>query len=238
MSEDKPKPAPTSNSSKPAGATPYRPGAAKFTSHRADITSLAPPQEPEPEIERGIDLTGRAKIIFAAGRGKTGKTHPAPLAHRNLHPEWRARRSSPTSTRATPPSPPISPMSHGLTRTTPPGLRRLAAGADRIFASPSGNLPLIDLGGGNTTLRSLAAEMPRLATHIEAAGMAPAIFHLTGPQPEDLLPALTLAARGFTPQQRRRWCSTNMPSSRVLPANAPSAAWQPHPDTAISRKPA
>jgi hypothetical protein len=25
------------------------------------------------------------------------------------------------------------------------------------------------------------------------------MFHLTGPQPEDLLPALTLAARGFTP---------------------------------------
>jgi hypothetical protein len=58
---------------------------------------------------------------------------------------------------------------------------------------------LIDLGGGDTTLRSLAAEMPGLATHIEAAGMAPVMFHLTGPQPEDLLPALTLAARGFTP---------------------------------------
>jgi hypothetical protein len=58
---------------------------------------------------------------------------------------------------------------------------------------------LIDLGGGDTTLRSLAAEMPGLAAHIEAAGMAPVMFHLTGPQPEDLLPALTLAARGFTP---------------------------------------
>jgi len=41
--------------------------------------------------------------------------------------------------------------------------------------------------------------MPGLAAYIEAAGMAPVMFHLTGPQPEDLLPAFTLAARGFTP---------------------------------------
>ena len=47
-------------------------------------------------------------------------------------------------------------------------------------------------GGAATALLGLAA-------HIEAAGMAPVMFHLTGPQPEDLLPALTLAARGFTP---------------------------------------
>ena len=89
MSEDKSKPVPASSASKPAGATPYRPSVAKFTSHRADIAGLAPPQEPEPEIERGIDLTGRAKIIFAAGRGKTGKTTLLRWPHRNLHPEWR-----------------------------------------------------------------------------------------------------------------------------------------------------
>ncbi len=74
MSDDKPKPVPAMNGGKPSGATPYRPSMTKFTGPRADIVSLAPPQEAEPEIGQGIDLTGQAKIIFAAGRGKTGKT--------------------------------------------------------------------------------------------------------------------------------------------------------------------
>ena len=72
---------------------------------------------------------------------------------------------------------------------------------------------LIDLGGGDTTLRSLAAEMPGLAAHIEAAGMAPVMFHLTGPQPEDLLPP-SLWPPAALPRQRKPWCSTNTPLSR------------------------
>jgi len=59
---------------KPAGATPYRANGPKFIGKQTDIASLAPPREAEPESQKGIDLSGRAKIIFAAGRGKTGKT--------------------------------------------------------------------------------------------------------------------------------------------------------------------
>ncbi len=198
MSEDTPKPAPTSNASKPAGATPYRPSAAKFTSHRADITSLAPPQEPEPEIERGIDLTGRAKIIFAAGRGKTGKT----TLLRWLTETSILNGGAPILADVDPSNATFSAYFADVARPDTDNPAGVAAWLQDLieYCIAERQSALIDLGGGDTTLRSLAAEMPGLATHVEAAGMAPVMFHLTGPQPEDLLPALTLAARGFTPK--------------------------------------
>jgi hypothetical protein len=48
--------------------------------------------------------------------------------------------------------------------------------------------------------RAAAGAPAGLAAHIEAAGMAPIMFHLVGTQPEDLSAAVTLAARGFTPK--------------------------------------
>ena len=54
---------------------PFKPGAIPFVGKGVDFMSLAPQTEPEPEIEQGVDLAGQTKIIFAAGRGKTGKTY-------------------------------------------------------------------------------------------------------------------------------------------------------------------
>jgi hypothetical protein len=59
---------------------------------------------------------------------------------------------------------------------------------------------IVDLGGGDTTLRTLATEMPGLTTAMEEAGVAPVMLYLLGTQPEDLTPALTLSARGFAPR--------------------------------------
>jgi hypothetical protein len=197
MAEDKPKPAPMPNVSKPAGATPYRPGAARFTGRAADITHLAPPQEPEPEIRQGVDLTGRAKIIFAAGRGKTGKT----TLLRWLTETSIVNGGAPILADVDPSNATFSAYFADVARPDTDNPAGVAAWLQELieYCLRERQSALIDLGGGDTTLRSLAAEMPGLATHIEAAGMAPVMFHLTGPQPEDLLPALTLAARGFTP---------------------------------------
>jgi hypothetical protein len=56
---------------------------------------------------------------------------------------------------------------------------------------------VIDLGGGDTTLRTLATEMPGLSAQIEAAGIVPVMLYMLGTQPEDMTPALTLTERGF-----------------------------------------
>ena len=196
MSEDKPQ-APSPSAAKPQGATPYRPSTARFTGPRADLISLAPPKEPEPEIEQGIDLSRQAKIIFAAGRGKTGKTTLL---------RWLTETSiraggTPILADVDPSNATFSAYFADVARPDTDNPAGVTGWLQELieYCISAQHSALIDLGGGDTTLRSLAAEMPGLAAHIEAAGMAPVMFHLTGPQPEDLLPALTLAARGFTP---------------------------------------
>ena len=195
MSEDKPQT--PASPIKPSGATPYRPSAVKFTSPRADIISLAPPQEPEPEIEQGVDLSRQAKIIFAAGRGKTGKT----TLLRWLTETSIRNGGAPILADVDPSNATFSAYFDDVARPNTDNPAGVTAWLQELieYCVTERHSALIDLGGGDTTLRSLAAEMPGLAAHIEASGMAPVMFHLTGPQPEDLLPALTLAARGFTP---------------------------------------
>lgn len=197
MSEDKPKPAPAMNGGKPSGATPYRPNMTKLTGARSDIVSLAPSQEPEPEIGQGIDLTGQAKIIFAAGRGKTGKT----TLLRWLTETSIRNGGTPILADVDPSNATFSAYFADVARPETDNPAGVTAWLQELieYCINERQSALVDLGGGDTTLRSLAAEMPGLAAHIEAAGMAPVMFHLTGIQPEDLLPALTLAARGFTP---------------------------------------
>jgi len=55
------------------GGTPFKPSS-KAVGKPMDLQGIAPRTEPEPAIEQGIDLAGKTKIVFAAGRGKTGKT--------------------------------------------------------------------------------------------------------------------------------------------------------------------
>jgi hypothetical protein len=61
---------------------------------------------------------------------------------------------------------------------------------------------LIDLGGGDTALRSLLSEMPSLLADVEAAGLAVVTYYMCGPQPDDLAPLVTLASHGFAPKTR------------------------------------
>ena len=58
---------------------------------------------------------------------------------------------------------------------------------------------LIDLGGGDTTLRRLAVELPDLVALFEAQGFAVVLFHTVGPQEEDLSPLATLQGLAFKP---------------------------------------
>jgi hypothetical protein len=63
-----------SNSNKKNDFVPFKRGAARYAGKDVSFADLAPQAEPEPGIETGVDLKSKKKIIFAAGRGKTGKT--------------------------------------------------------------------------------------------------------------------------------------------------------------------
>ncbi len=53
---------------------------------------------------------------------------------------------------------------------------------------------LVELGGGDTSLGRLLAEMPDLATVLEAGGLAPVALYLIGPRVDDLASRATFEA--------------------------------------------
>ena len=57
----------------------------------------------------------------------------------------------------------------------------------------------IDLGGGDTTLRRLVAEVRDLVAMMEDAGVAVVAAYMLGPQTDDLSPLATLEKAGFQP---------------------------------------
>ena len=56
-----------------------------------------------------------------------------------------------------------------------------------------------DLGGGDTSLGRLLADMPDLATVMEAGGIAPVAVYILGPRVDDLASLASFEARGFRP---------------------------------------
>jgi hypothetical protein len=58
---------------------------------------------------------------------------------------------------------------------------------------------VIDLGGGNTSLSALLAEMPTLTSVLTEAGTEPVAIHVIGPNQNDLVPLAMTEAEGFRP---------------------------------------
>jgi hypothetical protein len=178
-------------------SAPFKPKAKPSIGKSLDFTYLAPASEAEPEVEQGTDLAGRTKILFAAGRGKTGKTTLLRwVAETSFH-----RGSTPILADIDPSNASFSRYFDGVARPetdNPVGVARWLQQLIEHCATERQSA-IVDLGGGDTTLRTLATEMPGLAAAMQEAGVAPVILYLLGTQPEDLTPALTLSARGFAP---------------------------------------
>jgi hypothetical protein len=177
---------------------PFKPGAKPFQGKEVDFGGLAPRTEPEPTIAQGVDLAGKTKIVFAAGRGKTGKTTLL---------RWTAetsfqRGSTPILADIDPSNATFSRYFDAVARPetdSPAGVARWLQQLIEHCVTEHQSA-IVDLGGGDTTLRTLATEMPGLAAAMEASGVAPVMLYLLGTQAEDLTPALTLSARGFAPK--------------------------------------
>jgi hypothetical protein len=168
---------------------------------RFDVrASDAGEREAEPVVAQGVDLSGRAKIVMAAGRGKTGKTTLLRwLAEQSLEAGGSFLMADIDPTNAS-----FAAYFEGVSRPRDDDPLRVRDWLQRFieYAVKNGMSALVDLGGGDTTLRSIAAEMPDFDTMIEEAGLAVAMFCLVGPHPEDLTPIATLSERGFNPRAR------------------------------------
>jgi hypothetical protein len=149
---------------------------------------------------QGVDLAGRCKIIMAAGRGKTGKTTLLRwIAERALLADRPHLMADVDPTNAS-----FASYFDGVSRPETDSPAKVSRWLQRFieYAVTHQTTALIDLGGGDTVLRSLASEMPGFAEQIVEAGATPVIFYLAGAQPDDLAPIATLASRGFMPPAR------------------------------------
>jgi hypothetical protein len=189
--------APERKTEKPS-ATPFKPSAKAAVGKPMDLQGMAPRTEPEPEVEQGIDLAGKPKILFAAGRGKTGKT----TLLRWIAETSAAREGGAILADIDPSNASFSRYFTDVARPDtdhPAGVTRWLQALIEHCATERQSA-IVDLGGGDTTLRSLAGEMPDLSAAMEGAGLTPVMLYLLGTQPEDLVPAMTLSERGFRPQ--------------------------------------
>jgi hypothetical protein len=150
------------------------------------------------EAASGVDLSGKKKIIFWIGRGKTGKTTGI---------RWSAEAAVLVGTTLLmadmdPTNDTFSQYVGNVARppeATDPALA--LKWLDRLLqhALQHGLSLLVDLGGGDTTLRRLVTQLPDLVELCEAQGFAVVLFYTVGPQEEDLSPLATMQGLGFTP---------------------------------------
>lgn len=63
-----------------------------------------------------------------------------------------------------------------------------------------GTSAVLDLGGGDTSLGRVLADVPDLATTMEGAGVAPVAIYTLGPRVDDLASLATFEAQGFQPR--------------------------------------
>ncbi len=144
-----------------------------------------------------IDLSGKRKAWFFIGRGRIGKTTLA---------RWVAETMDQRGGSA-------------IIAAADPVNRSLRVFVDNVAEPPSANPEdvkdwlrdllqtatekslnaMIDLGGGNTSLSALLAEMPDLAKVLSDGGVEPVAIHVVGTAPHDLVPLAITEGEGFQP---------------------------------------
>ena len=150
------------------------------------------------EAMSGVDLSDKKKIVFWIGRGKTGKTTGI---------RWSAEAAIRAGTALLmadmdPTNDTFSQYVDNVAR--PPEASDPALSLkwlDKLLqhALQHGLSLLVDLGGGDTTLRRLVTQLPDLVEMFEAQGFAIVLFYTVGPQEEDLSPLATMEGLGFKP---------------------------------------
>jgi hypothetical protein len=176
---------------------PFRPHARSGAPIAALPLAAGVAEQPSTPKPIAIDLTGKRKVWFLIGRGRIGKTTLARWISETVEQRGGA----------------------AVFAAADPQNRSLRAYVDDVAEPPSTDPEesavwfrellqfavsqkvnaVIDLGGGNTMLEALLAEVPDLADALSAGGLEPVAIHLIGPHPHDLVPLATTENAGFRP---------------------------------------
>ena len=144
-----------------------------------------------------VDLSDTTKVWLFAGRGNTGKTMLIRyLAETVFAGEGRVLLADMDRTNAT-----LSSYFSDVQRPPDADEATVANWLERLltFVMTDNIGAFVDLGGGDTTLRRLVAEIPDLTNMLDAAGVTPVAAYMVGPRPDDLAPLATLENAGFRP---------------------------------------
>lgn len=191
---------------KPANVFQFRPGldALPETPLQKPLVHQPVPQHAEAR-PAALDLAGKAKVWFAIGSGNVGKT---------VMLRWCAETVDRNGGSV-------------ICVAADPGKRTFRAYRNDIYEPPSddpgegaeflGELiehlvqnkesALVDLGGGDTSLKRLLTIMPNLVSYMEGEGVYPVAMYVTTPDPNDLTAASIMEDAGFTPQATALVCN-------------------------------
>jgi hypothetical protein len=149
-----------------------------------------------------LDLTGKPKVWFVIGPGRSGKT----MLVRWITEICGTRGAFPLVAAADPQNRSLKnyfsnvqePPTNDATATAKwleAILRHVTAGAKKSEPVSA----LIDLGGGDTSLQKMLAGVPDIAAVLDEAGVAPVAVYLLGPRQDDLASLASFEALGFKP---------------------------------------
>ena len=144
-----------------------------------------------------MDLGDKPKIWLTIGRGKTGKTTLTRfLVEETMDAGRPVVIADVDRTNAT-----LASYFDDVQRPPDGDESTVSAWLEKLltFVMTKKVSAYIDLGGGDTTLRRLVAEVNDLVETLQNAGVAVVAAYLLGPQTDDLSPLATLEAAGFQP---------------------------------------
>lgn len=150
-------------------------------------------------VVQGVDLSAVPRVLLVAGRGRTGKTTSLRwMTETALSAGRTVQMGDLDPTNAS-----FSTYFEGVHRPGDADNPVLALKWLEQFISFSLQNKLntvIDLGGGDTTLRRLVDDLPELPGLVAEQGAALALMYFAGPQVDDLSPIGAMLDRGFQPE--------------------------------------
>lgn len=158
--------------------------------------AVAPRHAPLPETEApkpAVDLAGRPKVIFLAGRGATGKTTLA----RWLSERGQAEGRPAVLAALDPVNRTLSNYFEGVAQPESSNPQASARWLRHLlsFALENRTSVIVDLGGGDTAFGTVLTSMPDLPEALDAAGMAAVALYTLGPRIDDIAAYISLDFR-------------------------------------------
>jgi hypothetical protein len=179
-----------------------------------EVAVMLPPASAAPAARKagqiGVDLSGTPKLWFVIGPGRSGKTTLLRYVAETILAAGEGHEAMFVA---------MDPGNRSLTGflegVLQPPTSDAAANAkwlEQLIEHAMDNKvsALIDLGGGDTSLGKLLAQVPDLVARLEEAGIAPVAIYTIGPRQDDLTALAGMEAAGFKPKATAIVCNEGL----------------------------